>query len=283
MLEEVRMTAFRKNRQHTAQQERMVHKQLSPDFLDPSHEWRRLFAETWGTFLLVLVAAGGGVVAARSGATATLGVAIAPGLMVMAIIYFMGAVSGAHLNPAVTLAFAVRRNFPWRRVPGYVLAQLFGGVAAALFLRTLFGTTGALGATVPGSGVGSGTALAMEIVLTAGLVNTILGTASGARNIGTNGAIAVGGYIALAGLWAAPISGASMNPVRSFAPDLLRGDISMTWIYVVGPVVGALIGVAFEWILKGKPTAAGALAAQGLLGVDDSTSPDTRARRNRRS
>jgi aquaporin Z len=125
--------------------------------------------------------------------------------------------------------------------------------------------------------------LAMEIVLTAGLVNTILGTASGARNIGTNGAIAVGGYIALAGLWAAPISGASMNPVRSFAPDLLRGDISMTWIYVVGPVVGALIGVAFEWILKGKPTAAGALAAQGLLGVDDSTSPDTRARRKRRS
>jgi aquaporin Z len=283
MPEEVRMTAFRKNRQHTAQQERMVHKQLSPDFLDPSHEWRRLFAETWGTFLLVLVAAGGGVVAARSGVAVTAGVVVAPGLMVMAIIYFMGAVSGAHLNPAVTLAFAVRRNFPWRRVPGYVLAQGFGGVAAALFLRTLFGTTGALGATVPGSGVGSGTALAMEIVLTAGLVNTILGTASGARNIGTNGAIAVGGYIALAGLWAAPISGASMNPVRSFAPDLLRGDVSMTWIYIVGPVVGALIGVAFEWILKGKPTAAGALAAQGLLGVDDSTSPDTRARRKRRS
>jgi len=277
------MKAFRKNRQHTAQQERMVHRQLSPDFLDPSHEWRRLFAETWGTFLLVLVAAGGGVVAAQSGGTVTLGVAVAPGLMVMAIIYFMGAVSGAHLNPAVTLAFAVRRNFPWRRVPGYVLAQVLGGVAAALFLRTLFGTVGALGATVPGSGVGNGTALAMEIVLTAGLVNTILGTASGARNIGTNGAIAVGGYIALAGLWAAPISGASMNPVRSLAPDLLRGDISMTWIYIVGPVVGALIGVAFEWILKGKPTAAGALAAQGLLGVDDSTTPDTRARSKRRS
>lgn len=277
------MTAFRKNRQHTAQQERMVHRQLSPDFLDPSHEWRRLFAEAWGTFLLVLVAAGGGVVAAQSGGTVSLGVVIAPGLMVMAIIYFMGAVSGAHLNPAVTLAFAVRRNFPWRRVPGYVLAQVLGGVAAALFLRTLFGTVGALGATVPGSGVGNGTALAMEIVLTAGLVNTILGTASGARNIGTNGAIAVGGYIALAGLWAAPISGASMNPVRSLAPDLLRGDISMTWIYIVGPVVGALIGVAFEWILKGKPTAAGALAAQGLLGVDDSTTPDTRARSKRRS
>jgi len=266
------MTAFRTGRHSAAQQKRMVQKQVSPDFLDPVHEWRRLFAETWGTFLLVLVAAGGGVVAAQSGGAVTLGmIVVAPGLMVMAIIYFMGTVSGAHLNPAVTLAFAVRRNFPWCRVPGYVLAQMIGGIAAALFLRAMFGTVGALGATVPGSGVGSGTALAMEVVLTAGLVNTILGTAAGARNIGTNGAIAVGGYIALAGLWAAPISGASMNPVRSLAPDLVRGDFGTTWIYVVGPVVGALIGVAFEWILKGKPTAAGAMAAQGSLGVDDST------------
>ncbi|MDO8596931.1 MAG: aquaporin [Sulfuricaulis sp.] len=269
------MTAFRKSRHNAAQQERMVQKQVSPDFLDPGHEWRRLFAETWGTFLLVLVAAGGGVVAAKSNGAVTLGmVVIAPGLMVMAIIYFMGTVSGAHLNPAVTLAFAVRRNFPWRRVPGYVLAQTLGAIAAAFFLRILFGTIGALGATAPGSGVGNGTALAMEVVLTAGLVNTILGTASGARNIGANGAIAVGGYIALAGLWAAPISGASMNPVRSVGPDLVRGDFDTTWIYVVGPVVGALIGVAFEWILKGKPTAAGTMAAQGSLSIEDSTTPD---------
>ena len=189
--------------------------QVSPDFMDPVHEWRRLFAEMWGTFLLVLVAAGGGVVAAQSGGAVSLGmIVVAPGLMVMAIIYFMGTVSGAHLNPAVTLAFTLRANFPWHRVPGYVVAQMTGGIAAALFLRALFGTVGALGATVPGSGIGSGTALMMEAVLTAGLVNTILGTATGARNIGANGAIAVGGYIALAGLWAAPISEASMNPVR---------------------------------------------------------------------
>ncbi|MEQ1473125.1 MAG: aquaporin [Candidatus Acidiferrum sp.] len=114
----------------------------------------------------------------------------------------------------------------------------------------------------------------MEVVLTAGLVNTILGTASGARNIGTNGAIAVGGYIALAGLWSAPISGASMNPVRSLAPDLVRGDFHTTWIYIVGPFVGALMGVTFEWILKGKPTAAGRIAAQGTLGVEDSSAVD---------
>jgi aquaporin Z len=264
-----------KDRQSMVQQGRMVLKQLSPDFLDPAHEWRRIFAETWGTFLLVLVAAGGGVVAVKSGGAVTLGMQVAaPGLMVMAIIYFMGTVSGAHLNPAVTLAFAVRRNFPWRRVPGYVLAQLLGGVAAAQFLHAMFGSVGALGATLPGSEISNGTALEIEVVLTAGLVNTILGTASGARNIGSNGAIAVGGYIALAGLWAAPISGASMNPVRSLGPDLVRGDLGTTWIYIVGPVLGALIGVAFEWILKGKPTAAGAIAAQGSLDIDESAKAD---------
>lgn len=259
-----------------AQQRRLVQRQSALDFLDSSLEWRRIFAETWGTFLLVLVAAGGGVVAAMSGGKVTLGmIVVAPGIMVMAIIYFMGDVSGAHLNPAVTLAFAVRRNFPWKRVPGYIVAQVIGGIGAAAFLRAMFGTVGALGATLPGSGVTDGKALAMEVVLTAGLVNTILGTASGARNIGTNGAIAVGGYIALAGLWSAPVTGASMNPVRSLAPDLLRGDLHTTWIYLVGPVVGALIGVAFEWILKGKPTAAGRIAAQGTLDFNDPDKPDT--------
>jgi aquaporin Z len=116
---------------------------------------------------------------------------------------------------------------------------------------------------VPGHGIGTLPALAIEIVLTAGLVNTILGTASGARNIGANGAIAVGGYIALAGLWAAPISGASMNPARSLAPDLIRGAFGTTWIYIVGPLLGALVAVGFEWILKGPPTPEGTRTAQG--------------------
>lgn len=235
-----------------------------PEFLDSAHEWRRLFSEAWGTFLLVIVAAGATVVGAESGGAITLSMrVVAPGLMVMAIIYFMGAVGGAHLNPAVTLAFAARRNFPWRRVPGYVGAQLVGGIAAAAFLRAMFGTIGLLGATVPGSGVTDVKALIMEILLTTGLVSTILGTASGARNIGSNGALAVGAYIALAGLWAAPVSGASMNPVRSLAPDLIRGDLMTTWIYVVGPLLGAIIAVAFEWILKGNATVSGTRAAQG--------------------
>ncbi len=266
----------RRERPDTVQQQRAAQRQSTLDFFDYSLEWRRVFAETWGTFLLVLAAAGGGVVAAVSGGRVTLGmIVVAPGLMVMAIIYFMGAVSGAHLNPAVTLAFAVRRDFPWQRVPGYVVGQVIGGIGAAAFLRAMFGTVGALGATLPGRGVTSGKALAMEVVLTTGLVSTILGTAYGARNVGTNGAIAVGGYIALAGLWAAPITGSSMNPVRSLAPDVVRGDLHTTWIYVVGPVIGALIAVGFEWILKGKPTAAGRIAAEGTLGVDDSTGSDT--------
>jgi aquaporin Z len=244
----------------------MLDGSAAPDFLESAHEWRRLFAETWGTFLLVVVAAGADVVGAQSGGAISLGMkVVAPGMMVMAIIYFMGTVSGAHLNPAVTLAFAARRNFPWSRVPGYLIAQIVGGVSAASFLRAMFGTRGLLGATTPGAGVGDVRALAMEVLLTTGLVSTILGTASGARNIGSNAALAVGGYIALAGLWAAPISGASMNPVRSFAPDLIRGDLSTTWIYVVGPLLGGMIAVGFEWILKGRPTAAGASAAQGEL------------------
>jgi aquaporin Z len=159
----------------------MLHVTAPPDFLEPAQEWRRLFSETWGTFLLVVVAAGADVVGTRNGGAVTLSMAVvAPGLMVMAIIYFMGAVGGAHLNPAVTLAFAVRRNFPWRRVPGYIIAQVIGGVAAACFLWTMFGAVGLLGATIPGSGISDFKALVMEVLLTAGLVGTILGTASGA-------------------------------------------------------------------------------------------------------
>jgi len=263
-----------------AQQHRMLRESAAPNFLDSALEWRRLFSEGWGTFLLVVVAAGADVVAARSGGAITLAMAVvAPGLMVMVVIYFMGTVSGAHLNPAVTLAFAVRRNFPWARVPGYILAQVAGGIAAVFFLRVMFGMTGNLGATVPGTGVSALQALAMEVLLTAGLVNTVLGTASGARNIGTNGAIAVGGYIALAGLWAAPISGASMNPVRSLAPDLIRGDFGSTWVYLVGPLAGAMIAVGFEWILKGPPTTTGAIAAQGTLQEGESTQDSEPAHR----
>jgi aquaporin Z len=234
------------------------------DFHDLSFEWRRLFAEALGTFFLVLVAAGAGVVDARSHGQVPLDAqVVAPGLMVMAVIYFMGTVSGAHLNPAVTVAFALRRNFPWRRVPGYVLAQMAGSVGAAAFLLATFGNVGHLGATAPGAGIGPGTTILMELVLTVGLVSVILGTASGARNIGSNAALAVAGYISLAGLWAGPVTGASMNPARSLGPALVGGHWRDWWAYVLGPVAGAAIAVGFAWVLRGPPSKAADEAAQG--------------------
>ena len=240
------------------------------EFLDSALEYRRLFSEVWGTFLLVLAAAGAGVVGAQpyGNGLALAARVIAPGVMVMAVIYFMGTISGAHLNPAVTWAFALRGNFPWRRVPGYIVAQAIGAFLACLFLQLTIG--GIMhGATVPAAGVPPWVAVAVEAVLTLGLVSVILGTSSGARNIGTNAAIAIGGYIGIVAVWAAPVTGASMNPVRSLAPDLLGGQLSTYWIYLVGPMVGATIAVAFEYILKGRATAAGARAAQGVLGADD--------------
>ena len=152
------------------------------DFGEASREWRRLFAEFWGALLLVAVAAGGDMAVAMSGGKVSFGMAkAAPGLLVMAVIYFMGSVSGAHLNPSVSLAFALRGNFPWSRVPGYVVAQMAGAVAAVLLLRALLGTAGCLGATIPDPRIGALRACLIEVLLTAGLVNTVLGTAAGAR------------------------------------------------------------------------------------------------------
>jgi aquaporin Z len=235
-------------------------------FADASLEWRRLFAEFWGTMLLVAAATGADIASDLSHHELTRPVgAVAPGLMVMAAIYFMGEVSGAHLNPAVTFAFALRRNFPWWRTPGYFAAQVCGALAAAYGLHALFGDVAELGATSPHNGVSPAQAVIIESFLTAGLVNTILGTASGARNVGTNAGIAVGGYIALSGLWASSLTGASMNPARSLGPDIVRSEFALTWIYLVGPFAGAAIGVAFEWIIKGPPTSAGTRAAQGEI------------------
>jgi len=179
----------------------------------------------------------------------------------------MGAVSGAHLNPAVSLGFAARGDFPWRRVPGYIVMQLLGATLACLLLWAMFGKIGMLGATRPGAGVEDWQAMLMELVLTVGLLSTILGTASRAQNVGAFSALAVAGYIALAGLWSSPISGASMNPARSFGPDLALWDFSTYWVYVVGPLLGAAVAVGIAWVLRGAGgDAGGASAAQGGLG-----------------
>ncbi|MET0765436.1 MAG: aquaporin [Blastococcus sp.] len=240
------------------------------DFWDGRYEGRRLFSELLGTFLLVLVAVGGGMVNARFGGSAVPygALVVAPALMVAAIILFMGAVSGAHLNPAVSIAFAMRGDFPWRRVPAYVVAQLVGAVLATLLLRALIGGQGAAGLTLPGPGISTLTAMAWEIVLTMGLVSTILGVSSGAQQLGPIAAIGVGSYIALAGLWGSPVSGASMNPARSLGPALVLGDWTSWWAYLLGPIAGALVAVGFAFVLRGAGGGRSARdAAQGTLGT----------------
>ncbi|MDQ2787336.1 MAG: aquaporin [Chloroflexota bacterium] len=216
---------------------------------EPSHI-RCLFAECFGTAALTTVAAGGEVIASISnGEVSHDAQAIAPGLLVMALIYALGDVSGAHVNPAVTLAFALRRDFPWWKVPLYWIAQIAGALGAAGCLRALFGTVAHLGANQPRHGVG--VSLVMEILLSWLLITVILGTATRNRLIGPNAAIAVGGTIALCGLFAAPISGASMNPARSLGPALVGGTTGHLWIYIVGPVAGSILAVVGTWIIHG--------------------------------
>jgi aquaporin Z len=249
------------------------------DFWDDSYEGRRLFSELFGTFFLVLVAAGSGMVNARFGGNAVPYTAsvVAPGLMVAVIILFMGTVSGAHLNPAVTMAFAARGDFPWKRVPAYIAAQVVAAILATLLLWALIGKQGSAGLTLPGHGIPAATAMVWELVLTTGLVSVILGTASGAQQIGTFAAVGVGSYIALAGLWGSPVSGASMNPARSLGPALVLGDWTAWWAYLAGPVAGAFIAVVFAYVLRGRGGGrSGIAAAQGTLGVDWKPGPHPR-------
>ena len=237
------------------------------DFQDPSQEWRRLFSELLGTFFLVLAAAGGGMMGQAFPNTISRTAAVtAPALTVMAIILFMGKLSGAHLNPAVSVAFALRRDFPWARVPGYVVAQLAGAALAAVFLQQVINVSASYGSNYPAHGYSAVTAFWMEFILTVGLVSVILGTASGAQNVGVIGAFGVGGYIALAGLWGSPISGASMNPARTFGPDLVGNNFSHYWVYIAGPLAGALMAVAIAFVLRGPGGGrSSSAAAQGGL------------------
>ena len=245
------------------------------DFKNPRQEWRRLFSEALGTFFLVLVAAGGGMMSQAFPNTISRSSAVvAPALMVMAIILFMGKVSGAHLNPAVSIAFALRRDFPWRRVPGYIVVQLLGATLACLFLQQVIDVSATFGSNYPAAGYSDMAAFWMELVLTLGLVSVILGTASGAQNIGIIGAFGVGGYIALAGLWGSPVSGASMNPARTFGPDLVGADFSSYWVYVAGPLAGAIVAVGFALVLRGQGGGkAGSGAGQGAL-FTETVAPD---------
>jgi aquaporin Z len=223
---------------------------------------RRLLAELVGTFALTLVAAGGPVMAAATDTSASVpALVVAPALLVMALIYSLGNVSGAHFNPVVTVAFSLRRDFPWRRVPAYWAVQFVGAVMAALLLKALFGTVAHLGATLPHHGQLA--SVVMETVLTFFLLTVILATATNHSLVGHNAALAVAGTIALDGLFAAPVSGASMNPARSFGPALVDGQLGTYWIYVAGPVAGMVLAVVMAWLLRGGTSSTAADSAQG--------------------
>ncbi|HEX4962237.1 MAG TPA: MIP family channel protein [Thermoanaerobaculia bacterium] len=204
--------------------------------------WRRAAAEAAGTFALVTGGCGAIMVDHATRSLGHAGVAACFGLVIMVMIAAEGHLSGAHFNPAVTLAFAVTRHFPWQDVPMYLAGQLLGAVAGAGVLRSLLGQEAGLGATLP-----SGSplqAFGVEILLTAVLMFVITSVATDTRAVGQLAAIAIGGTVALDALWGGPVTGASMNPARSFGPALVSGLWQAHWVYWLGPILGAVLGAA---------------------------------------
>lgn len=208
---------------------------------------RRSAAECIGTFALVTAGCGAIMVNAQTAALTHVGIALTFGLIITVMIAATGHISGAHFNPAVTIAFAVTRHFPWREVMYYLVAQVLGAVFGAMTLRFLFGDVALMGATIP---VGSAfQSFALEVLLTAVLMFVIISVATDTRAIGTPAALAIGLTVALDAMWGGPISGASMNPARSFGPSLIAGVWENQWIYWLAPTLGATIGaVLYQWL-----------------------------------
>jgi MIP family channel proteins len=212
---------------------------------------RRAAAEGLAAFALVF--AGCGAIVSDSvygGALGTIGIGLVFGLVIMAMVYATGHLSGAHINPAVTIAFVLSRHFPRREAAGYIAAQLVGATAGALLLLAVWpDKPAALGATLPT--VATGSALAYEAVLTAILMFVIMAVATDARAVGAGAAIAIGGAVGLDAIFAGPVTGASMNPARSIGPALASGELGDLWIYVGGPIVGAACGAATYQLVRG--------------------------------
>lgn len=208
---------------------------------------RQVGAELLGTYALVTTGCGAIIVNSQTGALSHVGIALTFGLVITVMIAATGHLSGAHFNPAVTLAFAFIRRFPWRTVPIYISGQLLGAILGAFTLRMLFGLSTNLGATLPhGDSIQS---LGLEVLMTAGLMFVITAVATDSRVPTSLAPLAIGGTVALGALWGGPISGASMNPARSFGPALVAGVWSYYWIYWIGPILGATLGaLAFEMI-----------------------------------
>lgn len=218
---------------------------------------RRAAAEGLAAFALVFAGCGAAVTAAQfHGSIGTTGVAATFGLIIMAMVYATGHLSGAHINPAVTIAFSLTRHFPPREAAAYIGAQFAGATVGAFTLLAIWPAKPAsLGATVPS--IAPGSALVYEAILTAILMFVIMAVATDSRAVGAGAAIAIGGAVALDALFGGPVTGASMNPARSFGPALASGEWRDFWIYIVGPVVGAVIGaVSYQLVRGGQPQAA---------------------------
>jgi MIP family channel proteins len=211
---------------------------------------RRLAAEAIGTFALVFAGAGAVMVDAETHALGQVGVAITFGLVIMAMIYAVGHVSGAHFNGAVTFAFALTRHFPWTRALAYWSAQLAGALAAAALLRGSLGNVAHLGATLPSGSQGQ--SFLWELVLSAFLMFVIMAVATDTRAVGEAAAIAIGGTIALDAMFGGPISGASMNPMRSAGPALVSGNLHALWLYLAAPVAGTSLGALAYQLVRGE-------------------------------
>ena len=226
--------------------------------------FRRAAAEGLGVFALVF--AGCGAIVAEAtypGSLGALGISLVFGLTVMVMVYATGHLSGAHLNPAVTLAFALTRHFPRAEAAAYLIAQLLGALAAAALLAAIWPSQpAALGATLPS--VGAGSAFVYEVVLTAFLMFVIMAVATDARAVGAAAAIAIGGTVGLDALFGGPVSGASMNPARSLGPALVAGELQDLWIYLLAPPLGATAGALVYQIVRGEDRAVlfGSMATQ---------------------
>ena len=215
---------------------------------------RRAGAEFIGTYALVTAGCGAIMVDAQTGALGHVGIAFTFGLIIMVMIAATGHLSGAHFNPSVTIAFALTRHFPWRDVVAYIAAQVSGAILGALTLRLIIGDVANLGVTVPAGDVWQ--SFGLEIVLTAFLMFVIIAVATDTMAAGTIAAIAIGATVALDALWGGPISGASMNPARSFGPALVSGVWTAHWVYWLAPIIGAAIGgFAYQMIRAPKVAA----------------------------
>lgn len=212
---------------------------------------KKYYAELIGTFAMVFCGCGAMTInEITNGSISHVGVAITWGLIVMAMIYAFGEISGAHFNPAVTFGFAYAKKFPWKEVPKYIISQAIGAFLACFILWFLFPTSETLGSTLPADGFEPYKAFVLELILTFFLMVTIINVSTGSKEIGTMAAIAVGGVILLEAMFAGPMTKASMNPIRSLAPALVSGNIQHLWLYLTAPLVGAFLAVVSCKLVK---------------------------------